>query len=134
MNHLLFQGDAVLCQVDPMKPQKDGHYGARLPYQKGRANMLFGLVLAESEWGQKLMSVPGTTMLPHSTYYTTLQRKLFKICEVRKGQMVSRNEWRDEWNLKSHRDCVLALCKAEVPRLGSRAVAASASAVSAAST
>ena len=113
VNFLLFQGETVVCESAPSHESSEA--GSLLPYNQGHGNTLFALFLIESEWGKKLMSIPGTACLANSSEYTTLMRGFFRFCELRKGQMSSRCRWRDDWSLKADRQCVLDLCKVQEP-------------------
>jgi len=118
VNSLLFKGEAVVPDTETCMYENRASSSAplsKLPFNEGRPNTFFALLLLESEWGERLMNLPGTIDVPNSTPYTTLQRGMFKLCEVRKGQMEARKAWRDEWSMAEDRQCILSLCKVQKP-------------------
>ena len=117
VNSLLFGGRKIVAssQADVQITKA----GCTVPFNNGRANTIFAILLFNSQFGEKIMDggapaicerMPEETVDRHvesrpeaaalklnACAYIRCQRFCFRMCELRKCEHSNRHCWRDQW-------------------------------------
>lgn len=104
----LYGGGRVLNKLlfpnEPREMLQEGKYAANnaLPYLSGQNHILFGIILFNSEWGNRITRINTAAFEAQparlrENSYCQVQVFLYRLCELRKAQQIHRYKYHRLW-------------------------------------